>query len=122
MTFDGRWRITIVTPIGKQEAILEISTVDGVVRGTARQGAETVAMLDPLICDDRLTWSQRITKPLRLLLHFDVTGDGERLRGTAKAGALPASTLTGERIRQEEGTERNGPLEPAARSGTAGAQ
>jgi hypothetical protein len=98
MIFDGTWNITIATPIGKQSVVLEISTHDGNVRGTARQGEEVVPFIDPVVDGDRLTWTQDVTRPLRLRLKFDVTVDGATMTGTAKAGVLPASRLTGARI------------------------
>jgi len=98
MVFDGTWRVIIATPIGKQEVVFEISTDQGVVRGIATQAAERVDFLDPVIDGERLTWSQRITKPFSMLLHFDVTVDGDRMAGTAKAGVLPTSSVIGERV------------------------
>jgi hypothetical protein len=95
--FDGTWNVTIATPIGKQVVVLEIATRDGAVRGTARQGAETVAFLDPVIDGNRMRWTQKVTRPLRLTLAFDVTVEGVSMTGTAKAGILPTSKLTGVR-------------------------
>jgi hypothetical protein len=98
MIFDGTWNITIATPIGKQSVVLEISSHDGDVRGTARQGEEVVPFIDPVVDGDRLTWTQNVTRPMRLSLKFDVTVDGATMTGTAKAGFLPTSKLTGARI------------------------
>lgn len=98
MSFDGTWNITIATPIGKQSVVLEISTQDGNVRGTARQGEEVVPFLDPVVDGSRLTWTQNVTRPMRLSLKFDVTVDGATMTGTARAGFLPTSKLTGARV------------------------
>nr|WP_317891263.1 hypothetical protein [Paenibacillus oceani] len=54
--------------------------------------------MNPAIMDGRLTWQLRITKPLRLNLKFEVSVDGDRMTGTAKAGMLPASKVTGKRV------------------------
>lgn len=88
----------IATPLGTQHVELAISSADGVVRGVATQGDENVSFDEPVIEGAHLRWSQRISKPLSLLLHFDVTVEGDRMAGSAKAGRLPASTLRGERI------------------------
>lgn len=98
MSFDGRWAITIATPIGKQEVVLDIVDREGPVSGTATQGAETVAFVDPAIVGDRITWSQKITKPMSMTIRFDVVRDGDTLSGKAKPGILPASTVTGSRL------------------------
>lgn len=98
MIFDGTWNIVIATPIGKQSVVLDISTRDGTVQGTARQGEEVVPLLDPVIDGQRLCWTQNVTRPLRLSLRFDVTVEGSTMTGTAKAGILPTSKLTGQRV------------------------
>jgi hypothetical protein len=98
MIFDGTWNITIATPIGKQSVVLDISTKDGNLRGTARQGEEVVPFIDPVADGNRLTWTQHVTRPMRLSLTFDVTVEGATMTGTAKAGFLPTSKLTGARV------------------------
>lgn len=97
MSIAGTWHLSIATPIGTQLVVLELTEHDGTVRGSARGTAERVPLVDPVLTGDRLTWTQAITRPLRLNLAFDVTFDGENLSGTAKAGRLPRSTVTGTR-------------------------
>lgn len=95
MSFDGRWNITIPTPIGKQEVTLDIIDRDGQLSGTATQGDECVAFVDPVIDGDRIRWSQQVTKPMRLTIKFDLVRDGDTLSGTAKPGILPSTSVTG---------------------------
>ena len=101
--FDGTWNVVIATPIGRQHVVLEISTRDGTVRGTATRGSEVVPFIAPVLDGNRLTWTQHVTKPLRLSLTFDVTVEGSTMAGTAKAGILPSSRVTGERQAVTEG-------------------
>lgn len=96
--FDGDWDTTIATPVGKLQVRLSIATSNGVVRGKAVQGNETVDFLDPVLRDEKLTWLLKITKPMRLHLKFEVVVDGDHMTGVAKAGMLPASKLTGRKI------------------------
>ncbi|MCC3371448.1 DJ-1/PfpI family protein [Cohnella sp. REN36] len=96
--FEGDWEITIATPVGKLPVRLSITTQDGIVRGTASQGDETVPLVDPVLQDRKLTWSLPVTKPLRLNLKFEAEADGDRIGGTAKAGILPASKWSGNRV------------------------
>lgn len=98
MNFDGTWQVIIATPLGKQSVVFEITSANGAIRGTATQGDETVNFDDPVADGKQLTWSQSVTKPLRLRLKFEVTVEGNQMTGTAKAGMFPASTLTGERV------------------------
>ena len=96
--FDGTWNTEIYTPIGKLSVILNISTKNGHLRGTAKQGDEVVEFIDPVINGNRLSWSQRVTKPMRLNLKFEVTVNGNIMTGIAKAGLLPASKIIGNRV------------------------
>jgi hypothetical protein len=98
MIFDGKWQVSIATPIGRQFVIFDIKTQDGVISGTATQKDETVPLEEIVPDGNRLTWSQNVTKPLKLRLKFDVLFEGDKLSGMAKAGILPTSTVSGERI------------------------
>jgi hypothetical protein len=95
--FDGTWTVNIATPIGKQQVVFWICSRAGCLEGTATQGSETVPFLDAVADGPRLTWSQRVTKPLRLTIAFDVRVDGDSMSGVAKAGVFPASKLEGRR-------------------------
>ncbi len=95
---EGRWDVTISTPIGKQSVIYDISMRDGIVTGAATQGSEKVPLEELVISGNRVTWKQRITKPMKLNLRFNVSVDGDAMIGTARAGVLPASKLEGHRL------------------------
>jgi hypothetical protein len=99
MSAAGTWNLSIATPIGKQEVVLELVDDGGVLSGTATGAGETVDLVSPMLDGDRLTWTQSITKPIKLDLAFDLTIDGDALEGTAKAGVLPKSKVTGTRAR-----------------------
>ncbi|MFB9326261.1 DJ-1/PfpI family protein [Paenibacillus aurantiacus] len=96
--FDGKWEVSIATPVGKMAVLFHIETAAGLVRGTATQGDERSEFIDPALDGRTLRWSQRITKPMRLNLTFEANVDGDQMTGTAKAGLLPASKLTGWRV------------------------
>lgn len=99
MSVEGTWNLLIDTPIGRQSANLTLSSVDGSLRGVAHdpRHGEEIELTDLVRHGDRLTWAQRITKPMRLNLIFDVTVTGDELTGHAKAGRLPSSRVTGRR-------------------------
>jgi putative intracellular protease/amidase len=96
--FDGAWKVTISTPIGKQNVIFQISTKDGLIKGSANQGGDFVEFVNPIITGNRITWSQRVTKPMPLHLKFEVTVNGNLMVGIAKAGLLPPSKVEGTRL------------------------
>jgi hypothetical protein len=89
--------VTISTPIGKQHVTIRIFEREGRFEGTATQGAETVPIIDATWEGSRLTWSQLVTRPLKLNIKFDVSVMGDKMTGTAKAGVFPASKVEGTR-------------------------
>ncbi|MBK1783735.1 hypothetical protein [Prauserella cavernicola] len=97
MSVEGLWDLSLSTPIGTLSAVLELRREHGVLTGTARCAGEEVALRDVALDGDRLTWTQSISRPLRLNLAFAVTVHGDTLSGTSKAGRLPASKVTGTR-------------------------
>lgn len=68
------------------------------LRGKAHQGEETTELADLTIVGPQVTWTQQVTKPLKLKLRFEVAVNGDVLSGTVKAGALPTSKVSGTRL------------------------
>lgn len=95
--FSGRWDATIDTPMGKMAVVFNITEDQDGIGGSASNDSETVAIQGAVADGDRLTWTQAVTKPMKLTLKFDVTVDGDTMAGTAKAGIFPASKLRGSR-------------------------
>jgi hypothetical protein len=102
-TLLGQWALTMTTPIGRIHAEANFSAVDDVISGTAAGKGETVQLhnirSEPTDGGaERVTWSQSITKPMRLNLDFDVVIESDEMRGYSRAGRLPRSAVTGRRI------------------------
>ena len=101
----GSWRIRISTPIGTMQADVEFTEADGGLSGVARGKDEDVPLRDIAVAagDDgeHVTWSQSITRPLRLNLDFDVVVDGDSMSGVSRAGRLPKSRVSGTRLSAE---------------------
>ncbi|MYT68988.1 MULTISPECIES: hypothetical protein [unclassified Streptomyces] len=97
MTVAGTWDLTVSTPIGVLQAVLELRDTEGELSGVAHGAGEEVPLTDVALDGDRLSWRQAVTRPLRLNLAFAVTVDGDTLAGTSRAGRLPASKVTGSR-------------------------
>ena len=98
MTAAGIWQLSIATPLGKLAVQLELTEQEGQITGTARSDAETVPLVHPVLEGNHLTWTQSVTRPMRLHLKFDVLIQGDTLSGTSKAGILPASKVSGTRV------------------------
>ena len=93
MELTGDWDVTIKTPIGSLAVVYTFTDNEG----TATRKGETVPLRDIVVAGQRVTWSQSVTKPMRLNLDFDVVVDGDRLTGHSRAGRLPRSAVTGVR-------------------------
>lgn len=105
MSAEGIWKLTIDTPLGKQQARVQLTAQpDGAWRGTAQdlKSGEQVPLTDITVQGDAVTYRQSITKPMRLHLVFDLAVEGDRLSGKAKAGRLPGSKVSGDRVTETE--------------------
>jgi hypothetical protein len=91
----GDWDVAIKTPIGSLQIRYTFTDDGGTLAGTATGRGETVPLRDITVAAQRITWTQSVTKPMRLNLDFDVMVDGDTLTGHSKAGRLPRSTVTG---------------------------
>lgn len=102
-TLPGRWALTMTTPIGRIQAEAHFTVGDNGITGSAEGKGETVELraiqTDPVENGmERVTWSQSITKPMRLNLDFDVTIEADEMRGFSRAGRLPRSAVSGKRM------------------------
>jgi putative intracellular protease/amidase len=95
---EGKWDVTVLTPIGKQRVLYEFQHMGRGVTGTAAQDSVISALENCVLVGDRLSWVQRVQRPMRLTLKFDVIVTGDELKGSSKAGLLPASRVVGHRL------------------------
>ncbi|WP_375432654.1 hypothetical protein [uncultured Friedmanniella sp.] len=101
MTPAGTWQLVIRTPVGSIPVELIVTDAGGALTGLARSDGQESVIPEIVQAHDsagqHVTWTQKVTKPLRLTLSFDVLLVGDTLEGTARAGRLPASQVTGTR-------------------------
>lgn len=101
MSIIGSWDTRMKTPIGSVQALFTFSEVNGILQGVAASNSESTALREVVATpqgeDTVVTWSQSVTKPMRLHLDFEVTVHEDTLTGFSKAGKLPRSRVTGTR-------------------------
>jgi hypothetical protein len=91
---DGTWNVVIGTPRGDRPATLHLAQDGATVTGTMNE----IAIEDGAWADGTLTFSVRLTEPVKVKLRCSVSIDGDTMTGTAKAGVLPmAAPLNGTR-------------------------
>jgi hypothetical protein len=97
VSVEGFWNVAIKTPLGTRRTVLELFTADGILQGISRGEKEQLTLNELTQDGNQLSWSQNITKPMRMVLSFDVVIDGDEMSGTARGGPMPASNVSGSR-------------------------
>jgi hypothetical protein len=92
----GKWQVTIKTPMGERSGVLELKVEGGKLTGSLSDGERHVPISDGKIDGNRLSWSAKIEKPMRLSLKFSAVVDADRISGSARA-LLGSATFTGVR-------------------------
>jgi hypothetical protein len=97
MAVDGKWEITINSPMGAQKASLDLKADGNALSGTqtAMQGTQPLA--NGKIDGNALSWSASITSPMPMTLEFTGTVEGDKLSGSVKAGAFGSFPFSGGR-------------------------
>ncbi|GGM94891.1 hypothetical protein GCM10011609_35470 [Lentzea pudingi] len=94
---EGKWRVVLDTPMGRQPVELELLVDEGSLRGTVTQGGAAVDLADGQVNGQDATFTAAVTQPFPITITYAVTVAGDTISGTAQAGAFPPSPLTGER-------------------------
>jgi hypothetical protein len=92
----GKWNITIKTPMGDQSGVLDLWTDGTALTGSLFNAEHHAAISDGKVDGNKLSWSAKITKPMRMSFKFTATVEADRISGTAKH-LLGKATFTGTR-------------------------
>ena len=92
----GRWNITISTPMGERTGVLELQVQGKTVTGSLSDGEHHAAITDGKVDGNTLQWQAKITKPMRLSFKFSAVVDGDRISGAARH-MLGSATFSGTR-------------------------
>jgi hypothetical protein len=93
----GKWNITINTPMGERSGVLELLVTGQTLTGTLSDAEHHVAISDGKIEGNRLSWQAKITKPMRLSFKFTAIVDEDRISGSARH-MLGTATFSGTRL------------------------
>jgi hypothetical protein len=93
---EGKWNITIKTPMGDKSGVLDLKTEGTALTGSLSDGDHYAAISDGKVDGNRLSWSAKITKPMRMSFKFTATVEADRISGAAKH-LLGKATFTGTR-------------------------
>jgi hypothetical protein len=93
----GKWKITIQTPMGEKSGVLELLVNGKTLTGSLSDADHHVAISDGKIEGNRLSWQAKIAKPMRLSFKFTATVDADRISGSARH-MLGTATFSGTRF------------------------
>jgi hypothetical protein len=93
---EGKWNITIKTPMGDKPGVLELKTEGTVLTGSLSDGEHHAAISDGKVQGNKLKWTAKITTPMRMSFKFTATVEADRISGAAKH-LLGKATFTGSR-------------------------
>ncbi|MGZ5922002.1 MAG: hypothetical protein ACXWLT_09575 [Rhizomicrobium sp.] len=97
MAIDGKWEITINSPMGAQKATLDLKNEGGTLSGTQTAMQGTQPLTNGKVDGNSLSWSASITSPMPMTLEFSGTVEGDKLSGSVKAGAFGSFPFNGGR-------------------------
>ena len=97
MAVDGKWEITINSPMGAQKAILDLATSGDTLTGTQAAAQGSGPLENGKVDGNNLTWSAKISSPMPMTLDFTGAVDGDKLSGSVKAGSFGSFPFTGNR-------------------------
>jgi hypothetical protein len=92
----GKWNITLKTPMGDKSGVLDLRTEGASLMGSLSDGDHYAAISDGKVEGNKLTWSAKITEPMRMKFKFTATVEADRISGAAKH-LLGKATFTGTR-------------------------
>ena len=98
MAADGKWQLTINTPLGAQQSTLSINASGATLSGTqsAATGDER-PIEDGSINGDQISWKASISKPMPMTLEFTATVQGDSMTGSVKLGPFGKQSFHGTR-------------------------
>ena len=97
MAIDGKWNLTVNTPMGAQTSTLEVASSGSSLTGTQGGAQGSQAIENGAVNGDEATWSIDITSPMPMTLTFKGKVSGDQLSGAVTLGPFGDSTFQGER-------------------------
>jgi hypothetical protein len=98
MSADGSWSVTINSPMGAQDATLNLNTEGGTLTGTMVGAQGTQEFSGGTVEGDNLAWSVDMTSPMPMTLDITAAVSGDEISGNVKLGAFGNATFSGSRV------------------------
>jgi hypothetical protein len=92
----GKWHVTLNTPLGERQGVLELRVQGDSLTGSLSDGEHHAVISEGRVRGNELTWSAKIEKPMRLTLKFSARVENDRISGSARH-MLGSATFAGVR-------------------------
>ena len=93
---EGKWNITLKTPMGDISGVLDLKIEGATLTGSLSDREHHAAITDGKIDGNKLSWSAKITQPMRMNVKFTAIVEADRIHGAARH-LLVKATFTGTR-------------------------
>jgi hypothetical protein len=97
MSADGSWKVTINSPMGAQQATMNLVTDGDSLSGSMESPQGTQEFAGGTVNGDNLEWIVEVTSPMPMKLEVSAAVDGDSISGNVKLGAFGEATFAGER-------------------------
>ncbi len=97
MAVDGKWNITLPTPVGDQAVVMELVTDGGNVSGSMTSDMGVANIPSGTVDGDNVEWIVDMTMPMPMKLEFTATVDGDAIKGDVVMGFAGKSAFEGTR-------------------------
>jgi hypothetical protein len=94
---DGSWNTITKSPMGDQQATLNVKSDGGTFTGTYSGAMGSTEITDGKVDGDKLSWKVAIVVPMPMTLDCEATIDGDTVTGSVGAGAFGSFPLSGRR-------------------------
>jgi hypothetical protein len=93
---EGKWNITLKTPMGDKAGVLDLHANGAILTGSLSDAEHHAAITEGKVEGNKLSWSAKLTQPMRMNIKFTATVEADRISGSAKH-LLGNATFTGTR-------------------------
>jgi cytochrome P450 len=92
--FEGTWKLTVKGPTGAENTVLVIENKNGAWSGTQTGQGTTSPLTDITVDNNKVSWINHITKPIKVKVHFSGEISGNNMTGKVKVGFIGSFSFT----------------------------
>jgi hypothetical protein len=95
---NGKWDVTVSSPMGAQKSVLMLSESGGALTGKLESAQGALEIKSGKASGDDVSWTADMTQPMPVTLEFSGKVQGDAISGNVKLGAFGNATFSGTRI------------------------